>query len=120
MKFLWFHRMPHTRFPANFAERRDSVWGEVDSGLPGPHVAHAFRHEFVGDAAWEVQRMRCQEASARSIWGGFDAVVPARHAERSGRGIAGLAEIQRIGGSGFPAELDHPDRVARAITDLPD
>lgn len=120
MKFLWFHGMPHTRLPEDFAERRDSVWVAIDPGLPGPAVAHAFHHEFVDEAAWEVRRTRCQQASARLLWGEFDAVVPAGYAERSVRGIAGLAEIQQIGGSGHPVELDRPHRVARAITDLPD
>ena len=33
MKFLWFHLMPHTRLPEDFAEKHPSVWVDIDPDL---------------------------------------------------------------------------------------
>ena len=41
MKLLWFHLMPYTRLPDDFAERHDSVWVDIDSKLFEPALAHA-------------------------------------------------------------------------------
>src|SRR5262245_28799405 len=33
MKLLWFHLMPYTQLPADFAEQHPSVWVDIDSRL---------------------------------------------------------------------------------------
>lgn len=46
MKLMWFHLMPYTDLPADFAERHDSVWVDIDKGLFDPVKAHAMYNEF--------------------------------------------------------------------------
>ena len=46
MKLLWFHLMPYTDLPADFAERYDSVWVDIDKALFDPAKAHAMYNEF--------------------------------------------------------------------------
>lgn len=121
---------------------RKSEWNALVSSEPENLEAFLARPETVDDVEWEVQRTRCQEASARLLWptgdlglakrlhriqaatlllwGEFDQVVPARYAEHFARGIGGDATIQQIDGAGHTAELDRPQQVAQAIADFLD
>ncbi|MFP8877216.1 MAG: flavin-dependent oxidoreductase, partial [Myxococcota bacterium] len=49
MKLLWFHLMPHTRLPEDFAEKHPSVWVDVDPGLLDPAFAHELYNEFMDE-----------------------------------------------------------------------
>ena len=49
MKLLWFHLMPYTRLPEDFAEKHPSVWVDIDSRLFDPTVAHELYHEFIDE-----------------------------------------------------------------------
>ena len=47
MKLLWFHLMPYTRLPEDFARTHPSVWVDIDSRLFDPTAAHGM---YNGDA----------------------------------------------------------------------
>jgi len=49
MKLLWFHLMPYTRLPEDFAERHPSVWVDIDSRLFDPALAHGMYNEFMDE-----------------------------------------------------------------------
>jgi len=49
MKLLWFHLMPHTRLPEDFAEKHSSVWVDIDPGLLDPAFAHELYNEFMDE-----------------------------------------------------------------------
>ena len=46
MKLLWFHLMPYTKLPEDFAQKHPSVWVDIDSRLFDPRVAHELYNEF--------------------------------------------------------------------------
>ena len=47
MKFHWFHGMPYPDLPADFRERANSVWVDVDSRLFNPALGHSLYHDFL-------------------------------------------------------------------------
>jgi alkanesulfonate monooxygenase SsuD/methylene tetrahydromethanopterin reductase-like flavin-dependent oxidoreductase (luciferase family) len=49
MKLLWFHLMPYTRLPDDFAEKHPSVWVDIDSRLFDATAAHAMYNEFMDE-----------------------------------------------------------------------
>jgi alkanesulfonate monooxygenase SsuD/methylene tetrahydromethanopterin reductase-like flavin-dependent oxidoreductase (luciferase family) len=49
MKLLWFHLMPYTRLPDDFAHKHPSVWVDIDSRLFDPTVAHGLYNEFMDE-----------------------------------------------------------------------
>jgi len=49
MKLLWFHLMPYTRLPEDFAEKHASVWVDIDSRLFDPVVGHVLYNEFMDE-----------------------------------------------------------------------
>jgi len=49
VKLLWFHLMPYTDLPDDFAERHPSVWVDIDSGLFDPRRAHEMYNEFMDE-----------------------------------------------------------------------
>ena len=49
MKLLWFHLMPYTRLPDDFAEKHPSVWVDIDSRLFDPAFAHELYNEFMDE-----------------------------------------------------------------------
>jgi alkanesulfonate monooxygenase SsuD/methylene tetrahydromethanopterin reductase-like flavin-dependent oxidoreductase (luciferase family) len=49
MKLLWFHLMPYTRLPEDFAARHPSVWVDIDSRLFDPAAAHGMYNEFMDE-----------------------------------------------------------------------
>ena len=49
MKVLWFHLMPYTDLPADFAERHGSVWVDIDPALFDPRRGHQLYNEFMDE-----------------------------------------------------------------------
>jgi alkanesulfonate monooxygenase SsuD/methylene tetrahydromethanopterin reductase-like flavin-dependent oxidoreductase (luciferase family) len=49
MKLLWFHLMPYTRLPEDFAQQHASVWVDIDSRLFDPALAHGMYNEFMDE-----------------------------------------------------------------------
>jgi alkanesulfonate monooxygenase SsuD/methylene tetrahydromethanopterin reductase-like flavin-dependent oxidoreductase (luciferase family) len=49
MKVLWFHLMPYTDLPADFAERHGSVWVDIDPALFDPRRGHQLYNEFLDE-----------------------------------------------------------------------
>lgn len=49
MKLCWFHLMPYTDLPADFATTHPGVWVDVDSRLFDPAKAHAMYNEFLDE-----------------------------------------------------------------------
>ena len=49
MKLCWFHLMPYTELPSDFAEKHAGVWVDVDSRLFDPARAHAMYNEFLDE-----------------------------------------------------------------------
>lgn len=119
---------------------RKNEWNALVSSEPDNLEAFLSRPEGVDEVEWEVQRTRCQEASARLlwptgdlgiakrlhriraatllVWGEADQLLPQAYADRFARGIAGETAIRRIAGAGHTAELDRPQQVAQAIADF--
>ena len=55
MKQLWFHLMPYTRLPEDFAEKHPSVWVDIDSRLFDPSAAHAMYNEFMDELEYAAE-----------------------------------------------------------------
>jgi alkanesulfonate monooxygenase SsuD/methylene tetrahydromethanopterin reductase-like flavin-dependent oxidoreductase (luciferase family) len=49
MKLLWFHLMPYTELPEDFAERYGSVWVDIDPTLFDPRKGHSLYNEFMDE-----------------------------------------------------------------------
>jgi alkanesulfonate monooxygenase SsuD/methylene tetrahydromethanopterin reductase-like flavin-dependent oxidoreductase (luciferase family) len=49
MKLLWFHLMPYSELPEDFAEKHPSVWVDIDSRLFDPARAHGMYNEFMDE-----------------------------------------------------------------------
>lgn len=47
MKLCWFHLMPYTALPEDFAEKHPSVWIDVDPALFDPVLGHRLYNEFL-------------------------------------------------------------------------
>ena len=55
MKQLWFHLMPYTRLPEDFAEKHPSVWVDIDSRLFDPAAAHSMYNEFMDELEFAAE-----------------------------------------------------------------
>jgi alkanesulfonate monooxygenase SsuD/methylene tetrahydromethanopterin reductase-like flavin-dependent oxidoreductase (luciferase family) len=66
MKLMFFHLMPYTKLPDDFAEKYRSVWVDVDPNLFDPVEAGGMYNDFIGEL----------EAAAEL---GFDAVCVNEH-----------------------------------------
>jgi alkanesulfonate monooxygenase SsuD/methylene tetrahydromethanopterin reductase-like flavin-dependent oxidoreductase (luciferase family) len=49
MKLCWFHLMPYTDLPVDFAEEHPGVWVDIDSRLFDPRKAHVMYNEFLDE-----------------------------------------------------------------------
>jgi alkanesulfonate monooxygenase SsuD/methylene tetrahydromethanopterin reductase-like flavin-dependent oxidoreductase (luciferase family) len=49
VKLLWFHLMPYTDLPPDFAERWGSVWVDIDPKLFDPRRGHQLYNEFMDE-----------------------------------------------------------------------
>jgi len=49
MKLCWFHLMPYTDLPEDFARRHSSVWIDIDPALFDPAKAHGMYNEFLDE-----------------------------------------------------------------------
>jgi alkanesulfonate monooxygenase SsuD/methylene tetrahydromethanopterin reductase-like flavin-dependent oxidoreductase (luciferase family) len=49
MKLCWFHLMPWTELPADFAEKHPSVWVDVDPKLFDPRRGHRLYNDFLDE-----------------------------------------------------------------------
>jgi len=49
MKLLWFHLMPYTELPDDFAQRHPSVWVDIHSSLFDPNRAHLMYNDFMDE-----------------------------------------------------------------------
>jgi len=49
MKVLWFHLMPYTRLPEDFAQQHASVWVDIDPALFDARFAHTLYNEFMDE-----------------------------------------------------------------------
>ncbi|HEV2571933.1 MAG TPA: LLM class flavin-dependent oxidoreductase [Beijerinckiaceae bacterium] len=47
MKVLWFHLMPYQDLPADFKDKHNSVWVDIDPGLFDPLRGHQHYHEYM-------------------------------------------------------------------------
>ncbi len=116
MKQLWFHLMPYTRLPEDFAEKHPSVWVDIDSRLFDPAAAHSMYNEFMDELEYAAEM-------------GFDGVCVNEH-HQNGYGLmpspnliaASLARQTRdaaivvMGNS--PALYNPPVRVAEEMAML--
>ena len=66
MKLMFFHLMPYTKLPDDFAEKYRSVWVDIDPELFDPRDAGGMYNDFIGEL----------EAAAEL---GFDAVCVNEH-----------------------------------------
>ncbi len=55
MKQLWFHLMPYTRLPEDFAEKHPSVWVDIDSRLFDGSAAHTMYNEFMDELEYAAE-----------------------------------------------------------------
>lgn len=55
MKLLWFHLMPYTRLPDDFATKHPSVWIDVDRDLFDPVQAHAMYNDFLDEMEFAAE-----------------------------------------------------------------
>jgi len=49
LKLLWFHLMPYTGLPEDFAEKHASVWVDIDPELFDARLAHVLYNEFMDE-----------------------------------------------------------------------
>jgi alkanesulfonate monooxygenase SsuD/methylene tetrahydromethanopterin reductase-like flavin-dependent oxidoreductase (luciferase family) len=49
MRFCWFHLMPYPDFPADFKQKHNSVWVDVDPKLFDPVRAHEIYNEYMDE-----------------------------------------------------------------------
>ncbi len=49
MKLLWFHLMPYTELPEDFAQQHRSVWVDIHSSLFDPKRAHLMYNDFMDE-----------------------------------------------------------------------
>ena len=66
MKLLWFHLMPYTKLPDDFATKHSSVWVDVDRQLFDPVAAHGMYNDFLDEMEFAAEQ-------------GFDAVCVNEH-----------------------------------------
>ncbi len=55
MKLLWFHLMPYTDLPGDFAERYGSVWVDIDPALFDPKRGHELYNEFIDELEFAAE-----------------------------------------------------------------
>jgi alkanesulfonate monooxygenase SsuD/methylene tetrahydromethanopterin reductase-like flavin-dependent oxidoreductase (luciferase family) len=55
VKLLWFHLMPYTDLPEDFAERHPSVWVDIDPALFDPRRGHALYNEFMDELEYAAE-----------------------------------------------------------------
>lgn len=55
MKLLWFHLMPYTGLPDDFAEKYPSVWVDVDRKLFDPAAAHGMYNDFLDEMEFAAE-----------------------------------------------------------------
>jgi hypothetical protein len=55
MKILWFHLMPYTRLPEDFAQRHASVWVDIDPALFDARFAHELYNEFMDELEYAAE-----------------------------------------------------------------
>ena len=55
MKILWFHLMPYTRLPEDFAQQHASVWVDIDPALFDARFAHALYNEFMDELEYAAE-----------------------------------------------------------------
>ncbi len=55
MKLLWFHLMPYTDLPADFAEKHECVWVDIDSRLFEPEKAHLMYNDFLDELEFAAE-----------------------------------------------------------------
>ena len=55
MKLLWFHLMPYTDLPADFAEQHESVWVSIEKDLFDPVKAHGMYNEFCDEMEFAAE-----------------------------------------------------------------
>jgi alkanesulfonate monooxygenase SsuD/methylene tetrahydromethanopterin reductase-like flavin-dependent oxidoreductase (luciferase family) len=66
MKLMFFHLMPYTKRPEDFAQKHRSVWVDIDPGLLDPTEAGGMYNDFIGEL----------EAAAEA---GFDEICVNEH-----------------------------------------
>ena len=55
MKLLWFHLMPYTDLPDDFAETNECVWVDIDSRLFEPEKAHVMYNDFLDELEFAAE-----------------------------------------------------------------
>lgn len=55
MKLLWFHLMPYTKLPVDFAEKHKSVWVDVERDLFDPVEAHRMYNDFLDEMEFAAE-----------------------------------------------------------------
>jgi alkanesulfonate monooxygenase SsuD/methylene tetrahydromethanopterin reductase-like flavin-dependent oxidoreductase (luciferase family) len=55
MKLCWFHLMPYTELPADFREKNNSVWVDIDRKLFDPATAHTLYNEFMDELEYAAE-----------------------------------------------------------------
>jgi len=55
LKLLWFHLMPYTDLPDDFAEKYPSVWIDIDKGLFDPVKAHEMYNDFMDEVEYAAE-----------------------------------------------------------------
>lgn len=55
MKLCWFHLMPYTDLPADFAERHESVWVDIDPKLFDAVKAHRMYNDFLDELEFAAE-----------------------------------------------------------------
>jgi alkanesulfonate monooxygenase SsuD/methylene tetrahydromethanopterin reductase-like flavin-dependent oxidoreductase (luciferase family) len=55
MKILWFHLMPYTRLPEDFARQHPSVWVDIDPALFDARFAHELYNEFMDELEYAAE-----------------------------------------------------------------
>jgi alkanesulfonate monooxygenase SsuD/methylene tetrahydromethanopterin reductase-like flavin-dependent oxidoreductase (luciferase family) len=66
MRFCWFHLMPYPDFPADFKQKHNSVWVDIDPKLFDPVRAHEIYNEYMDELEYAAE---C----------GFDAICVNEH-----------------------------------------
>ena len=83
MKLLWFHLMPYTELPDDFAQQHPSVWVDIHSSLFDPRRAHLMYNDFMDEMEFAAD---C----------GFDAVCCNEH-HSNGYGLMPSPNLIAVG-----------------------
>lgn len=133
---------PHGLFDE--AEPTRDIWGLNPkiasarlSAKPDLYKEQIAAPEGIEPVLWSIEVARSNEAAARFLWplgdtrlgrrlgrikaptailwGEGDEIIPASYGHRFADGIAGEVSLVAIPGAGHNAEIDQPERVARAV-----